>query len=95
MPQTVCDGNTYRSTLTSNRLINSLCAPAIRARTIATRHVFWRYLSFAKTLQRHKSRPVTMLRARPHAIHFKRSLDVGQGQQQSSSPSVQEFRPDE
>jgi quercetin dioxygenase-like cupin family protein len=38
-------------------------------------------LSFAKTLQRHKSRPVTMLRARPHAIHFKRILDFGVGQQ--------------
>jgi hypothetical protein len=37
-------------------------------------------LSFAKTLQRHKSRPVTMLRARPHAIHFKRILDFGEGQ---------------
>ena len=29
-------------------------------------------LSFAKTLQAHKSHPVTMLQARPHAIHFKR-----------------------
>jgi hypothetical protein len=37
-------------------------------------------LSFAKTLQGHKSRPVTMLQARPHAIHFKRILDFGEGQ---------------
>jgi hypothetical protein len=37
-------------------------------------------LSFAKTLQGHKSRPVTMLQARPHAIHFKPILDVGEGQ---------------
>jgi hypothetical protein len=36
--------------------------------------------SFAKTLQRHKSRPVTMLQARPHAIYFKRILDFGEGQ---------------
>ena len=36
--------------------------------------------SFAKTLQRHKSRPVTMLQARPHAIHFNRILDFGEGQ---------------
>jgi alpha-galactosidase len=35
-------------------------------------------LSFAKTLQGHKSRPVTMLQARPHAIHFKRILDFGE-----------------
>jgi hypothetical protein len=37
-------------------------------------------LSFAKTLRGHKSRPVTMLQARPHAIHFKRILDFGVGQ---------------
>jgi hypothetical protein len=37
-------------------------------------------LSFAKTLQRHKSRAVSMLQARPHAIHFKRILDFGEGQ---------------
>jgi hypothetical protein len=37
-------------------------------------------LSFAKTLQGHKSHPVTMLQARPHAIHFKRILDFGEGQ---------------
>jgi hypothetical protein len=37
-------------------------------------------LSFAETLQGHKSRPVTMLQARPHAIHFKPILDVGEGQ---------------
>jgi hypothetical protein len=42
-------------------------------------------MSFAKTLQRHKSRPVTMLRARPHAIHFKRILDFGEGQDQIRS----------
>ena len=35
-------------------------------------------LSFAKTLEGHKSRPVTMLQARPHAIHFKRILDFGE-----------------
>jgi hypothetical protein len=27
-----------------------------------------------------KSRPVTMLQARPHAVHFKRILDFGEGQ---------------
>jgi hypothetical protein len=37
-------------------------------------------LSLAKTLQGHKSRPVTMLQARPHAIHFKRILEFGEGQ---------------
>ena len=37
-------------------------------------------VSFAKTLQGHKSHPVTMLQARPHAIHFKRILDFGEGQ---------------
>jgi hypothetical protein len=37
-------------------------------------------LSFAKTLQGHKSRPVSMLQARPHAIHFKPILDFGEGQ---------------
>jgi hypothetical protein len=36
-------------------------------------------VSFAKTLEGHKSRPVTMLQARPHAIHFKRILDFGEG----------------
>src|SRR6202047_4342635 len=36
-------------------------------------------LSFAKTLQGYKSRPVTMLQARPHAIHFKSILDFGEG----------------
>jgi hypothetical protein len=41
--------------------------------------VAFEQLSFAKTLQRHKSRPVTMLQARPHAIHFKRILDFGEG----------------
>jgi hypothetical protein len=39
-----------------------------------------RLLSFAKTLQGQKSRPVTMLQARPHAIHFKPILDFGEGQ---------------
>jgi hypothetical protein len=37
-------------------------------------------LSFAKTPQGHDSRPVTMLQARPHAVHFKRILDFGEGQ---------------
>jgi hypothetical protein len=37
-------------------------------------------LSFAKTLKGHKSRPVTMLQAGPHAIHFKRILDFGERQ---------------
>lgn len=36
-------------------------------------------LSFAKTLQGYKSRPVTMLQARPHAIHFKSILDFDEG----------------
>ena len=30
-------------------------------------------LSFARTLQGHKSRPVTMLQTHPHAIHFTHS----------------------
>src|SRR5260370_3805895 len=42
-------------------------------------------LSFAKTLQAHKSHPVTMLQARPHAIHFKRILDFGEGQVKSTT----------
>jgi hypothetical protein len=46
------------------------------------RKIAMRCLSFAKTLQRHKSRPVTMLQARPHAIHFQRILDFGEGQVQ-------------
>jgi len=37
-------------------------------------------LSFAKTLQGHKFRPVTMLQAHLHAFHFKRVLDYGEGQ---------------
>ena len=41
---------------------------------------FFQALSFTKTLQGHKSQPVTMLQARPHAIHFKRILDFGEGQ---------------
>jgi hypothetical protein len=36
-------------------------------------------LSFAKTLKGHKSCPVTMLQTRPHAIHFQRILDSGEG----------------
>jgi hypothetical protein len=42
-------------------------------------------LSFAKTPQGHKSRPVTMLQARPHAVHFKRILDFGEGQESKAS----------
>jgi hypothetical protein len=37
-------------------------------------------LSLAKTLQGHKSRPVTMLQSCPLVIHFKRILDSGEGQ---------------
>jgi len=33
-----------------------------------------------------KSCPVTMLRARPHAIHFKRILDLGEGQGVAQCP---------
>ena len=44
-------------------------------------------LSFAKTLEGHKSRPVTMLQTRPHAIHFKRILDFGEGQGGSRTSS--------
>ena len=32
-----------------------------------------------KLLQGHKFRPVTMLQARLHAVHFKRVLDFGEG----------------
>ena len=39
-----------------------------------------RSVSFAKTLQGHKFRPVTMLQAHLHAFHFKRVLDYGEGQ---------------
>ena len=42
--------------------------------------------SLAKTPQGHKSRPVTILQARPHAYHFKRILDFGEGQ-----PPLQAF----
>jgi hypothetical protein len=45
-----------------------------------------RNLSFAKTLRGHKSRPVTMLQAHLHAIHFKRILDFGEGQAMQALP---------
>jgi hypothetical protein len=60
----------------SRRLSTSTCAPFLGN---------FYHLSFAKTLQRHKSRPVTTLRARPRAIHFKRILDFGEGQDESLS----------
>src|ERR1700719_3508771 len=47
-------------------------------------------LSFAKNSASHKSRPVTMLEARPHAINFKRILDFGDGRHRGlqARPSV-------
>jgi hypothetical protein len=43
-----------------------------------------------------KSRPVTLLQTRPHAIHFNRILDFGEGQRSSAyyidkHPAVQSF----
>jgi len=35
-----------------------------------------------------KSRPVTMLQARPHAIHFKPILDFGEGQCRTYMPNM-------
>jgi hypothetical protein len=34
-----------------------------------------------------KSRPVTILQARPHAYHFKRILDLGEGQGLAQCPA--------
>jgi hypothetical protein len=51
-------------------------------------------LSFAKTLRGHKSRPVTMSQAHPHAIDFKRILCFGEGQGQRGICEVAVARAD-
>ena len=73
-------GNPHLSRTSKSETLRSSSGSAANSGAIFRRGVGNVSLSFAKTLRGHKSRPVTMLQARPHAIHFKRILDFGEGQ---------------
>jgi len=64
-------------------ILNICCEPIARCPV----DFYAASLSFAKILEGHKSRPVTMLQTRPHAIHFKRILVFGEGQAEADAPS--------